>query len=67
MPRKYLLHALIVVCVTLLVSLWIIGDRLCEIRISQGGNEYAAFLNCDFKSKPWAGETPPDGVWLRAL
>lgn len=50
MPRKYLLHALIVVCITLLVSLWIIGDRLCEIRINQGGNEYAAFLNCDFKS-----------------
>ncbi|WP_437609870.1 Hok/Gef family protein [Erwinia sp. V71] len=50
MPRKYLLHALIVVCLTLLLSLWIIGDRLCEIRVTQGSNEYTAFLNYEFKS-----------------
>ncbi|WP_437609868.1 Hok/Gef family protein [Erwinia sp. V71] len=50
MPKKYLLRGLVVVCFTLLVALWLVRDRLCEVRINQGGNEYAAFLNCEVKS-----------------
>ncbi|KOC85793.1 Hok/Gef family protein [Winslowiella iniecta] len=49
MPKKYLLPRLIVLCLTILASLWLIRDSLCEVRITHGSNEYAAFLNYEVK------------------
>ena len=50
MPKTYLLRVLVVIFLTLLAGLWIVRDRVCEIRINQGANEYAALMNCEFKS-----------------
>ncbi len=50
MPKTYLLRMLVVICQTLLAGLWLVRDWGCEIQINQGGNEYAALMNCEFKS-----------------
>ncbi|WNN43276.1 MULTISPECIES: Hok/Gef family protein [Winslowiella] len=49
MLKKYLLQRLIVLCLTILAGLWLIRGSLCEVRITYGSNEYAAFLNYEVK------------------
>lgn len=44
-----LLYGVIAVCLTLLLFTWMVRDSLCEIRISQGNTEFAAFLNYEVR------------------
>ncbi|MCU5774030.1 Hok/Gef family protein [Erwiniaceae bacterium BAC15a-03b] len=41
---------MIVLCFTILSCLWLVRDRLCEVRITHGGNEYMALLAYEVKS-----------------
>ncbi|GFN47227.1 toxin HokB [Candidatus Regiella insecticola] len=50
MPRKFALHRLIVICITILLFTLLIRDSLCELRIKKGNTEVAAFLNYELKS-----------------
>ncbi|WP_458047447.1 Hok/Gef family protein [Phytobacter sp. AG2a] len=49
MPRKSLLCSLIVICFTVLLSIWMVHDSLCELKFKHHDTELAVFLACDIK------------------
>ncbi|WP_083865670.1 Hok/Gef family protein [Winslowiella toletana] len=48
--KKALLQGLIVLCLTILSCLWLVRDRLCEVRITHGSNNDMALLNYELRS-----------------
>lgn len=49
MPQKSLLCSLIVICFTVLLSIWMVHDSLCELKFKHHDTELAVFLACDIK------------------
>lgn len=44
MPQRYLLFAMMVLCITLLLFIWMVRGSLCELHIKQGKTELAAVM-----------------------
>ncbi len=49
MPKKSLLCSLMVICLTILLSIWMVHDSLCELKFKHHNTELAVFLACDIK------------------
>jgi protein HokA len=49
MFKKHTLYALVVVCITVLLFIWMIRDSLCELKIYQENITVLMTLACDVK------------------
>ncbi|UJD81125.1 Hok/Gef family protein [Serratia rubidaea] len=49
MHKKYALHLLVVVCITVLIFFGMIKGSLCELKIDQGNITVHMTLACDVK------------------
>jgi protein HokA len=49
MPKKSLLCSLMVICITVLLSIWMVHDSLCELKFKHHNIELTVFLACDIK------------------